>query len=86
MDCSPPALLSVAFPRQEHWNGLPFPSPGNLPNSGNESASPPLLGGYLAAKPQGSPKLMELQWIKRGLLKDSWRSLFKTKQKKIFEF
>ena len=28
------ALLSVEFPRQENWNGLPFPTPGFLPNSG----------------------------------------------------
>ena len=80
MDCSLPAPLSVAFPRQERWNGLPFPSPGNLPNPGNESVSPLLLGGYFSAEHQGSPKLLELKWIKRGLLKDSWRSLFKTKQ------
>ena len=26
--------LSMEFPRQEYWSGLPFPSPGNLPNSG----------------------------------------------------
>ena len=71
MDGSLPAPLSVAFPRQEHWNGLPFPSPENHPNPGNESASPPLLGGYFTAEPQGSPKLLGLKWIKRGLLKDS---------------
>ena len=28
------AALSVGFPRQEHWSGLPFPSPGDLPNPG----------------------------------------------------
>ena len=26
----------MGFPRQEHWNGLPFPSPRDLPNSGIE--------------------------------------------------
>ena len=30
------APLSVRFPRQEYWNGLPFPSPGYLPHSGVE--------------------------------------------------
>ena len=26
--------LSMGFPRQEHWSGLPFPPPGDLPDSG----------------------------------------------------
>ena len=30
------ALLSVGFSRQEYWSGLPFPSPGDLPNPGIE--------------------------------------------------
>ena len=34
------APLSVGFPRQEYWNGLPFPSPGDLPDPGIEPASP----------------------------------------------
>ena len=33
--------LSMAFPRQENWSGLPFPPPGVLPNPGIEPASPP---------------------------------------------
>ena len=31
--------LSMGFPRQEHWNGLPFPTPGDLPNSGTKLTS-----------------------------------------------
>ena len=31
------APLSVRFSRQGHWSGLPFPSPGDLPNPGNQS-------------------------------------------------
>ena len=34
------ATLSIGFPRQEYWRGLPIPSPGGLPNSGIESGSP----------------------------------------------
>ena len=34
------APLSMGFPRQEYWNGLPFLSPGDLPNPGIEPASP----------------------------------------------
>ena len=33
------ALLSMGFPRQEHWTGLPFPPPGNLPDAGIEPTS-----------------------------------------------
>ena len=49
MDCSPPGLLSMGFPRQEYWTGLPFPPLGDLPNSGTEPASPAspaLAGGF----------------------------------------
>ena len=34
------APLSMEFPRQEYWNGLPFPSPGDLPNPGIKTMSP----------------------------------------------
>ena len=33
------AFLSMGFPRQESWNGLPFPSPGDLPDPGIEARS-----------------------------------------------
>ena len=42
--------LSMGFPRQEYWGGLPFPPPGNLPNPGTESVSlmsPTLACGFL---------------------------------------
>ena len=45
------APLSVGFPRQEYWSGLPVPSPGNLSNPGIQSArlmSPALAGGSLS--------------------------------------
>ena len=38
------APLSMGFPRQEYWNGLPFPSPGALPDPEMEPASPSLAG------------------------------------------
>ena len=43
------APLSLGFSRQEHWNGLPFPSPGDLPNPGMEPeslVSPELAGEF----------------------------------------
>ena len=41
------ALLSVGFHRQECWNGLPFPSPGDFPNPGMEPMSPALTGRFI---------------------------------------
>ena len=43
------ASLSMEFSRQEHWNGLPVPPPGDLPNPGIKPvslASPALAGGF----------------------------------------
>ena len=50
------APLSTGFARQEYWSGLPFPSPGDLPDSGIEPRSPTLQVDSLPAKPQGKPK------------------------------
>ena len=47
--------LSVGFSRQEYWSGLLFPSPGDLPDSGIEPASPALAGVFFTAEPLGSP-------------------------------
>ena len=38
--------LSMEFSRQEYWSGLPFPSPGDLPDSGIKPMSPALAGGF----------------------------------------
>ena len=40
MDCNPPAPLSMEFPRQEYWNGLPFPPPRDLPDPEVSTLSP----------------------------------------------
>ena len=42
MDVATQVPLSVEFSRHEYWSGLPFPSPGNLPNPGTEPGSPML--------------------------------------------
>ena len=57
MDCivACQAPLSMGFPRQEYWNGLPFPSPGNLPDPGIETVSPALTGRLFTAEPPGKP-------------------------------
>ena len=51
------ASLSMGFPRQDYWNGLPFPSLGDLPNLGIELPSPALAGRFFTAEPPGKPFL-----------------------------
>ena len=45
---------SVGFSRQEYWSGLPFPSPGDLPNPGIEPGSPALQADALPSEPPGN--------------------------------
>ena len=45
------APLSMEFPRQEYWGGLPVPSPGDLPNTGMELRSPDLKADSLPSQP-----------------------------------
>ena len=47
---------SVGFSRQEYWSGLPFPSPGDLPNSGIEPRPPTLQADSLPTESQGKSK------------------------------
>ena len=49
------APLSMGFSRQEHWSGLPFPSPGDLPDPGIEPKSPALQADSLPSEPPGKP-------------------------------
>ena len=49
------ASLSMGFSRQEYWSGLPFPSPGDLPDTGMEPRSPALEADALTSSHQGSP-------------------------------
>ena len=46
-------LRSMGFSRQEYWKGLPFPSPGDLPNPGIEPGSPALQTDALPSEPLG---------------------------------
>ena len=51
-DCDHQASLSMGFPRQDQWSGLPFPSPGGLLNSGIEPVSPALADRFFTTEPQ----------------------------------
>ena len=43
----------MGFSRQEYWSGLPFPSPGDLPDPGIEPRSPKLQAEPLTSEPPG---------------------------------
>ena len=47
---------SMEFSRQEYWSGLPFPSPGDLPDSGIEPKSPTLQADVLPSEPPSKGK------------------------------
>ena len=49
------APLSMGFSRQEYWSGLPFPSPGDLPDPGIKPKSPALQADSLPSEPPGKP-------------------------------
>ena len=47
--------LSMGFPKQEYWSGLPFPSLGDLPDPGIEPRSLALVGRFFTTEPPGKP-------------------------------
>ena len=49
----------MEFSRQEYWSGLPFPSPGDLPNPGIEPGSPALQADALPSEPPGKPNVIK---------------------------
>ena len=61
----------MEFIRQEYWGALPFPSPGDLPDPGIDSASSALAGRVFTTEPPGKPflrlttlnKTMLLRWF-----------------------
>ena len=80
------APLSIGFSRQEYWSGLPFPSPGDLPDPGTEPTSllsPSLAGGFFfffkPPAPKNLPKV--LFWIWSWLWR---RTKFKTASREIW--
>ena len=52
---TPWTIQSMEFSRPEYWSGQPFPSLGNLPNSGIKPGSPTLQVDSLPSKPSGKP-------------------------------
>ena len=56
MDCSPPSSSVQGFSWQVYWSGLPFLSPGDLPNPGMELGSPALQADSLPSELTGKPQ------------------------------
>ena len=54
------APLFMGFPRQEYWSGLPFPSPGDLPDPGIEPRSPALQMDSLPSELPGKPQPLRI--------------------------
>ena len=57
------APQSLEFSRQEYWSGLPFPSPGDLPNPGIKPRSPTLQADSLPSEPAGKPLVAIDPWV-----------------------
>ena len=55
------APLTMGFPRQEYWSGLPFPYPGDLPNPGIEPRSSALQAVSLLIEPPGKMALVDVR-------------------------
>jgi len=47
----------MRFSRQEYWNGLSFPSPGDLPDPGIKHGFPALTSGVFTAEPSWKPPI-----------------------------
>ena len=62
------APLSVEFSRQESWSGLPFPSPGDLPDPAIKPMSPGWRGDSLSLSHLGSPKAKGMKGFKVQIL------------------
>ena len=52
------APLSMGFSRREHWSGLPFPSPGDLPSPMIKPMSPAVAGRFFTTELPGKPNYM----------------------------
>ena len=61
------APLSMGPPRQEYWSGLPFPSPGDIPDPGIKLTSPALVGRLFRTEPPGKPLLLLISPTKSAI-------------------
>ena len=69
MDCNLPGSSVHGFSKQEYWSGLPFPSPGDLPNPGIKPASPALQEDSLLMIYQAYTKMGSTKVLKGGQIR-----------------
>ena len=77
------ASLSMGFPRQEYWSGLPFPSPGDFPDPGSELTPPAVVSRFFTTEPPGKSIYVHIYsnitFIRKLKTKfDSWQHLTST--------
>ena len=72
------ALQSMGFSRQEYWSGLPFTSPGDLPNPGIESGSPALQTDALPSEPLEKSLLLLSCFSRVRLLATPWTAAYQS--------
>ena len=65
----------MEFSRQEYWSGLPFPSPGNLPDPGIKPGSPALQVDSLLSEPPGKSYFSNFHSLKESEYLSSLHSL-----------
>ena len=87
------ASLSMGFPRQKYWSGLPFPVPEDLPSPGIGAASPALQADSLPAEPLGkslapifTPKIQHCQCGREPWSKQEFIFLQHRVAKRLAEF
>ena len=86
--CNPWAVAhqappSMEFSRQDYWSGLPFPSPGDLPDPGIEPRSPALRPAALLSEPPGNP-LYTNKWIHKCILMYLYYKCYSTVKRKKY--
>ena len=65
----------MGFSRQQYWSGLPFPSPGDLPDPGVKPRSPTLQADTLTSAPPGKPLQRIARREKKAFLSDQCKEI-----------
>ena len=73
------APLSMNFSRQEYWNGLPFPTPGGLPDPGINPESPALAGRFFTTVPPEKLQGLGLLTCKTKRIHGTWGAMVQMK-------
>ena len=63
----------MVFPRQEYWSGLPFPSPGDLPDAGIQPTFPAFQADSLPSEPLGKPLKLGIEKSLLNVIKNVYK-------------